>query len=67
LQAVTGLAMPMPLRDALQHVSVSLHFVNSQKTKKATLTPPSSKDFVNNNPAAFDNAYFDFASIRVYQ
>jgi len=66
LQAVTGLAMPMPLRDALRHVSVSLHFVISQKTKKATLTP-SLKDFVNNNPAAFENAYFDFASIRVYQ
>jgi hypothetical protein len=26
LQAVTGLAMLMPLQDALQHVSVSLHF-----------------------------------------
>ena len=25
------------------------------------------KDFVNNNPGAFKNAFFDFASIRIYQ
>jgi hypothetical protein len=24
-------------------------------------------DFVNNNPASFQNAYFDFASIRMYK
>ncbi|KAF9528601.1 glycoside hydrolase family 16 protein [Crepidotus variabilis] len=29
--------------------------------------PSSCDDYVNNNPGAFQNAYFDFASIRVYQ
>ncbi|KXN84669.1 putative glycosidase C21B10.07 [Leucoagaricus sp. SymC.cos] len=29
--------------------------------------PSTCEDFVNNNPSAFNNAYFDFASIRVYQ
>ncbi|KAF6746910.1 glycoside hydrolase family 16 protein [Ephemerocybe angulata] len=29
--------------------------------------PSTCDDFVNNNPAAFANAYFDFASLRVYQ
>lgn len=24
-------------------------------------------DFVNNNPASFKNAYFDFASIHIYE
>jgi hypothetical protein len=24
-------------------------------------------DFVDNNPASFENAYFDFASIRIYE
>ncbi|KAJ3509319.1 hypothetical protein NLJ89_g5285 [Agrocybe chaxingu] len=29
--------------------------------------PSTCVDYVNNNPAAFQNAYFNFASIRVYQ
>jgi len=29
--------------------------------------PSTCDDYVNNNPDAFSNAYFDFASIRVYQ
>ncbi|KAH8105325.1 laminarinase [Cristinia sonorae] len=29
--------------------------------------PGSCVDFVNNNPSAFNDAYFDFASLRVYQ
>jgi len=29
--------------------------------------PSTCVDFVNNNPSAFQNAYFDFAAIRVYQ
>ncbi|KAF5313915.1 hypothetical protein D9619_013046 [Psilocybe cf. subviscida] len=29
--------------------------------------PSTCVDFVNNNPASFSNAFFDFASIRVYQ
>ena len=28
---------------------------------------PFSTDFVNNNPGAFADAYFDFAALRVYQ
>ncbi|KAH9475563.1 putative glycosidase C21B10.07 [Psilocybe cubensis] len=29
--------------------------------------PSTCLDYVNNNPAAFSNAYFDFASVRIYQ
>ncbi|KAF4622600.1 hypothetical protein D9613_009003 [Agrocybe pediades] len=29
--------------------------------------PGSCVDFVNNNPSAFENAFFDFAAVRVYQ
>jgi len=29
--------------------------------------PSTCVDFVNNNPASFENAYFDFASIRIYE
>ncbi|KAF5346866.1 hypothetical protein D9756_010559 [Leucocoprinus leucothites] len=29
--------------------------------------PSTCEDYVNNNPGAFNNAYFDFASIRIYE
>lgn len=66
-QAVTGLVSSrfmLPLA-ALELVSVC--YLASNGLHQRVLILVRSLDYVNNNPAAFKNAYFDFAGLRVYQ
>jgi hypothetical protein len=64
MQAVTGPATYI-LRLVLQHALVSFPLARVQRNDFAKSAKP--KDFVNKNPQAFTDAYFDFAAIRVYE
>lgn len=64
LQAATGLvrmAFSMAL-DVLEIVSVS-----DYSTAKVYSYAHCVADYVNNNPSAFSNAYWQFNSVRVYE
>ena len=65
LKVAIGPAMlkPMDLLVVLQIVSVC----TSSSRKAPFASELFSVDFVNNNPSAFRDAYFDFAWLNVYQ
>ena len=60
-KAVTGPARYMVLLGVLVHVSVSQYYI-CELVKWLFLL----SDYVNNDPGAFTNAYFDFASLNIY-
>jgi hypothetical protein len=67
VKVVIGLASRQftHLLDALAPASVCISRLRASYQLHNSLFLPT--DYVNNNPLAFANAYFDFAALRVYQ
>ena len=60
-QAVIGRALFMAPQDALARASVSICALTVTSTHSRWPA-----DYVNSNPAAFSNAYFDFQWLKIY-
>jgi hypothetical protein len=53
------------LFDVLTKLSIGGDFAGAAYPSSGC--PSTCNDFVDNNPGSFDNAFFDFAAIRVYE
>ena len=69
IQVETGRALSTDLRDA--RALAKVRYVGGcglgKVIWKTSLTLIKNPEFVNNNPRAFSNAFFEFNSVRVYQ
>ena len=65
-QFKVGIGLEVYIRTLVVHQPVLVCFCYPISKRLATITDVGSIDFVDNNPASFKNAYFDFASIRTF-
>jgi len=63
-QVVVGLVMPLSMLPLVAH---RLVLVRPPSLAIYSSSVIFSIDYVNNNPSAFSGAYFEFASLNVYQ
>jgi hypothetical protein len=64
LKVVIGL--DVYIKTLVVRLPVLVCFTNPISNTLETITDARNIDFVDNNPAAFKDAYFDFASIRTF-